>query len=386
MPPLNRDSGAGARRRLEDVSHFFLDTDRAEPPNAISGVTLNSCLAPRERSNGRARIVHLVSVAHDIPGAMVVAGLAALSARSGMRVLVAEATEHPFDAAFALGVFRADPAHRRPIAETRSGVGVLAAPLVGSTLPPIYLQPDDLRAVQDRLRVADLVFVHLGRGEVARVQPEIAPPDELVVVVPDAGPDAQLDAYRAIKEVVRWNHGVRIGMIVAGSSLARRKIVDSRPVIGRPLSRLTEAVERFLRRDCSVIGRVPDAATLAVHFLSGAFLDAGGDEIARVLGPIAGRWMRPNGNQRSSVTLDGSQRSSVARDGSPERTRSPSAAREATIFRHARIDMEGLTAAAHPSGLAGAFSSPRRRPGIQDGRDPAAGNPSPSRSRGPAPA
>jgi len=376
MPPLNRDSGAGARRRLEDVSHFFLDTDRAEPPNAISGVTLNSCLAPRERSNGRARIVHLVSVAHDIPGAMVVAGLAALSARSGMRVLVAEATEHPFDAAFALGVFRADPAHRRPIAETRSGVGVLAAPLVGSTLPPIYLQPDDLRAVQDRLRVADLVFVHLGRGEVARVQPEIAPPDELVVVVPDAGPDAQLDAYRAIKEVVRWNHGVRIGMIVAGSSLARRKIVDSRPVIGRPLSRLTEAVERFLRRDCSVIGRVPDAATLAVHFLSGAFLDAGGDEIARVLGPIAGRWMRPNGSQRSSV----------ARDGSPERTRSPSAAREATIFRHARIDMEGLTAAAHPSGLAGAFSSPRRRPGIQDGRDPAAGNPSPSRSRGPAPA
>ena len=376
MPPLNRDSGAGARRRLEDVSHFFLDTDRAEPPNAISGVTLNSCLAPRERSNGRARIVHLVSVAHDIPGAMVVAGLAALSARSGMRVLVAEATEHPFDAAFALGVFRADPTHRRPIAETRSGVGVLAAPLVGSTLPPIYLQPDDLRAVQDRLRVADLVFVHLGRGEVARVQPEIAPPDELVVVVPDAGPDAQLDAYRAIKEVVRWNHGVRIGMIAAGSSLARRKIVDSRPVIGRPLSRLTEAVERFLRRDCSVIGRVPDAATLAVHFLSGAFLDAGGDEIARVLGPIAGRWMRPNGSQRSSV----------ARDGSPERTRSPSAAREATIFRHARIDMEGLTAAAHPSGLAGAFSSPRRRPGIQDGRDPAAGNPSPSRSRGPAPA
>ncbi len=72
MPPLNRDNGAGARRRLEDVSHFFLDTDRAEPPNAI----------PRERSNGRARIVHLVSVAHDIPGAMVVAGLAALSARS----------------------------------------------------------------------------------------------------------------------------------------------------------------------------------------------------------------------------------------------------------------------------------------------------------------
>ena len=228
MPPLNRDSGAGARRRLEDVSHFFLDTDRAEPPNAISSVTPNSCLAPRERSNGRARIVHLVSVAHDIPGAMVVAGLAALSARSGMRVLVAEATEHPFDAAFALGVFRADPPHRGPIAETRSGVGVLAAPLVGSTLPPIYLQPDDLRAVQDRLRGADLVFVHLGRGKVARVQSEIAPPDELVVVVPDAGLDAQLDAYRAIKEVVRWNHGVRIGMIVAGSSLARRKIVDSR--------------------------------------------------------------------------------------------------------------------------------------------------------------
>ena len=346
MPPLNRDSGAGARRRLEDVSHFFLDTNRAEPSNAI----------PRERSNGRARIVHLVSVAHDIPGAMVVAGLAALSARSGMRVLVAEATEHPFDAAFALGVFRADPAHRRPIAETRSGVGVLAAPLVGSTLPPVYLQPDDLRTVQDRLRGADLVFVHLGRGKVARVQPEIAPPDELVVVVPDAGLDAQLDAYRAIKEVVRWNHGVRIGMIAAGSS----------PAIGRPLSRLTEAVERFLRRDCSVIGRIPDTSTLVAHFLSGAFLDAGREEIARVLGPIAGRWMRPNGNQRSSVTLDGS----------PERTRSPSAA----------IDMDGLTATAHPSGLAGAFSSPRRRPGIQDGRDPAAGNPSPSRGRGPAPA
>jgi hypothetical protein len=287
---------------------------------------------------------------------MVVAGLAALSARSGMRVLVAEATEHPFDAAFALGVFRADPPHRGPIAETRSGVGVLAAPLVGSTLPPVYLQPDDLRAVQDRLRGADLVFVHLGRGKVARVQPEIAPPDELVVVVSDAGPDAQLDAYRSIKEVVRWNHGVRIGMIAAGSS----------PAIGRPLSRLTEAVERFLRRDCSVIGRVPDASTLAAHFLSGAFLDAGGEEIARVLGPIAGRWMRPIG--------------------SPERTRSPSAAREATIFRHARIDMDGLTATAHPSGLAGAFSSPRRRPGIQDGRDPTAGNPSPSRGRGPAPA
>lgn len=356
MPPLNRDSGVGARRRLEDVSHFFLDTDRAGPPNA----------APSERSNGRARIVHLVSVAHDIPGAMVVAGLAALSARSGMRVLVAEATEHPFDAAFALGVFRADPVHRCPIAETRSGVGVLTAPLVGSTLPPVYLRPDDLRAVQDRLRGADLVFVHLGRGDVARVRPEIAPPDELVVVVPDAGPEDQLDAYRVIKEVVRWSHGVRIGMIAAGSSLARRKIVDSRPAIGRPLSRLTEAVERFLRRDGPVIGRVPDASTLAAHFLSGAFLDAGGDEITRVLGPIAGRWMRPTG--------------------SPENTRSPSAARDATIFRHARIDMDGLTAAAHPPVVDGAFSSPRRRPGIPDGRDPAAGNPSPSRGRGPAPA
>jgi hypothetical protein len=155
-------------------------------------------------------------------------------------------------------------------------------------------------------------------------------------------------------------------MIAIGSSTA----------IGRPLSRLTEAVERFLRRDCSVIGRVPDASTLAAHFLSGAFLDAGREEIARVLGPIAGRWLRPNGNQRSSVTLDGNQRSSVALDGSPERTRSPSAA----------IDMDGLTAAAHPSGLAGAFSSPRRRPGIQDGRDPAAGNPSASRGRGPTPA
>jgi hypothetical protein len=273
-----------------------------------------------------------------------------------MRVLVAEAFEHPFDVAFALGVSRAELIHQRPIAEARSGVGVLAAPLVGSTLPSFYLQPDDLRAVQDRLRRADLVFVHLGRGKVARVQPEIAPPDELVVVVPDAGLDAQLDAYRAIKEVVRWNHGVRIGMIAAGSS----------PAIGRPLSRLTEAVERFLRRDCSVIGRVPDTSTLAAHFLSGAFLDAGGDEIAHVLGPIAGRWMRPNGNQRSSVALDGS----------PERTRSPSAA----------IDMDGLTATAHPSGLAGAFLSPRRRPGIQDGRDPTAGNPSPLRGRGPAPA
>ncbi len=355
MPPFNRDSGAGARR-LEDVSHFFLDTDRAEPPNA----------APRERSSGRARIVHLLSVAHDIPGAMVVAGLAALSARSGMRVLVAEATEHSFDAAFALGVSRADPAHRRPIAEARSGVGVLAAPLVGSTLPLFYLQPDDLRAVQDRLHGSDLVVVHLGRGEVACVQQEIAPPDELVIVVPDAGLDAQLDAYRAIKEVVRWNPEVRIGVIAAGAS----------PTLGRPLSRLTEAVERFLRRDCSVIGRIPDGSTLVAHFLSGAFLDAGGDEITRVLGPIASRWMRPNGNQRSSVTLDGNQRSSVALDGSPERTRSPSAA----------IAVDGLTAAAHPSVFAGTFSSPRRRPGIQDGRDPAAGNPADSRGRGPAPA
>jgi len=336
MPPFNRDSGAGAPRRLEDVAHFFLDADRPESRNSLK----------RERTSGQPRIVHLASVADRVPGAMIVAGLAALSVQSGMRVLVAEAFEHPFDVAFALGVSRIEIVHQRPIAEARSGVGVLAAPLVGSTLPSFYLQPDDLRAVQDRLRRADLVFVHLGRGKVARVQPEIAPPDELVVVVPDAGLDAQLDAYRAIKEVVRWNHGVRIGMIAAGSS----------PAIGRPLSRLTEAVERFLRRDCSVIGRVPDTSTLAAHFLSGAFLDTGGDEIAHVLGPIAGRWMRPNG--------------------SPERTRSPSAA----------IDMDGLTAAAHPSGLAGAFSSPRRRPGIQDGRDPTAGNPSPLRGKGPAPA
>lgn len=345
MPASGRDSGAGARR-LEDIAHFFLDTDRAEPPNAI----------PRERSSGRARIVHLLSVAHDIPGAMIVAGLAALSARSGMRVLVAEAFEQPFDVAFALGVFQADPPHRQPIAEARSGVGVLAAPLVGSTLPPFYLQPDDLRAVQDRLRGSDLVFVHLGRGEVARVQPEIAPPDELVVVVPDEGLDAQLDAYRVIKEVVRWNPEVRIGVIAAGAS----------PAPGRPLSRLTEAVERFLRRDCSVIGRIPDASTLAAHFLSGAFLDAGREEIARVLGPIAGRWIRQTGNQRSSVALDGS----------PESKCSSSTT----------INLDGLTAAAHPSVFAGAFSSPRRRPGIRDGRDPAAGNPSPSGGRGPAPA
>jgi hypothetical protein len=336
MPPFNRDSGAGAPRRLEDVSHFFLDADRPESRNSLK----------RERTSGQPRIVHLASVADRVPGAMIVAGLAALSVQSGMRVLVAEAFEHPFDVAFALGVSRAELVHQRPIAEARSGVGVLAAPLVGSTLPSFYLQPDDLRAVQDRLRGADLVFVHPGCGEVERVQPEIAFPDELVVVVPEASLDGQLDAYRAIKGVIRWNPEVRIGVIAAGAS----------PALGRPLSRLTEAVEGFLRRDCSVIGRISDASTLVAHFLSGAFLDAGREEIARVLGPIASRWMRQTGPQESK--------------------RSPSAA----------INLDGLTAAAHPSGLVGAFSPPRRRMGIQDGLDPSAGNPSPSRGRGPAPA
>jgi hypothetical protein len=248
-------------------------------------------------------MVHVVSVTDQVPAAMLVAGLAALTVRGGKRVLAAQTSDQPFDVWFALGVLGQIADSSLPIVATPSGVDVLTIPLRGSTPLGLYARREALRAViQQHLLGCDLVFAHLDLSSIERIRSEVAPPDELVVVASETPPDVQQHAYRIIKQVVAWNAGVRIGLIASGPP----------PAIGPPLARVREAVDRFLHCDSAVLGRLPVQSGLASSFLSGAMLEIGWEEITRVLGPIANRWIEPPGHGVAEHGRAGSRAGSAA--------------------------------------------------------------------------
>lgn len=257
-------------RRLEDVSHFFLGSGGSIPVKPVN----------RLPSATRPRLIHVVSVSSRVIGAMVVAGVAAALARGGTRVLVGEGPPTAFGAAFGLGLVLTGARSARPILETPAGVWVSTVDL---GRPISCLDPQIRRAVEERVAESDVVFIHVGLSDLDSVQPNIASPDEIVFIVGEPTADGVLEVYRAIKRVVAGNAEASVRLITHGDPSGS----------GVSWSRLAEGVERFLRRDCPILGTLREEGRLASTFLSGAFFNEGWDEIGRVLAPLAGRWSRP---------------------------------------------------------------------------------------------
>jgi hypothetical protein len=256
-------------RKLEDVAHFFLGAGLEEP----------SSFSAHEERHVR-RLVYVISTAEALPGAIVAAGFAAVAAHRGKRVLAAEVQGRPFGVLFALGVGAQAGGYRMAMIDTPCGVRVLASPLSGSILPGCDLYPEDLHVVQDQWRQSELVVVHIEKEYLDRASSELTPPDDCVIVASEALPDGQSEAYHAIKRLLFWKSDMRVALIASGDS-------GSEP----PLSRVREAVLGFLRRDCSVLGRITEPSGLAAHFLSGSLLGQGWADVRRVLEPMVTRWM-----------------------------------------------------------------------------------------------
>ncbi|MEO5656048.1 MAG: hypothetical protein ABIO65_06435 [Nitrospiria bacterium] len=258
------------RRRLEDVSHFFLDGGGSIPAEPITRLPIRT----------RPRLLQVVSASSRVVGAMVVAGMAAALARGGKRVLVGEGPPTAFGAAFGLGLVLPGDRSAQPILETPAGVWVSTVDL---GRPISCLDPQIRRAVEERVAESDVVFIHFGLSDLESVQPNVASPDELIFIVDEPTADGLLEVYRAIKGVVAGNEAVSVRLIVHGNPSSS----------GVSWARLVEGVERFLHRDCTILGTLREESRLATTFLSGAFFDEGWDEIVRVLAPLASRWSRP---------------------------------------------------------------------------------------------
>jgi hypothetical protein len=265
-------------RTLEDVSHFFLDTRVEESPR---------CSAQDERC--ARRLVYVISTAEAVPGSIVTAGFAAIAAHQGRQVLAAEVQGRPFGILFAMGAGAKAGGDRIPVMVTPSGVRVLVSPLSASSLPSFCLYPEDLRVVQDQWRQCELVIVHIEKDYLNRAPSELTPPEDCVIVASETLPDGQSEAYQTIKRFLLWNPEVRIALIASGDS-------DGGP----PLSRLRDAVSRFLERDCSVLGRVTEPTALGAHFLSGGLLGEGWSDVRRVLEPMVSRWMASPASEASA--------------------------------------------------------------------------------------
>lgn len=253
-------------RRLEDVSHYFLDRDARTLP-------------PASTHPSRPRVIHFVSVSDRVVGAMVVSGMAIAVTRGGRSVVAASLSAHPFDVGFGLGVVSFDRSALLPIVETASGVGFLAA--AGEGYLPVYsCDPDLGRILANRIAQSDMVFVHLTGADAILPQGDLEVADELIVIIDDPTEERVLDAYRAIKYAVACNAAVLIRLVLHG----RRAHPDV------AWARLVDGVERFLDRECWIVGSIDDEA-LAAAFLSGAFFERGWEEIAKTLAPLGSRWL-----------------------------------------------------------------------------------------------
>ena len=257
-------------RRLEDVSHFFLGRSEPDPRPDSPPVVQSKLTGPR--------IAVLTSMARGMPGPLVAVGMAALLAKAGKKVVVAEGSSQVFGVTFAVGLHRSHKPEKAAIQKV-AGVDLLSQPLSGASLPRYYLDSREYQSLREELRTYDLICVHLEERDVGRVSAEMEVPHEAVLVVPDDDLDAQRKAYRMIKQLAVWNPFVRIALITTGNPLGERR-----------LFRVHEATRHFLQRECLDLGRLSDECSLPSVFLSSAVLDSGWKEVQRHLGPLVDRW------------------------------------------------------------------------------------------------
>ncbi len=259
------------QRRLEDVSHFFLDHRTSVQPVSVTPA----------RAEPRARVVYVAGLGDDVSAAVITAGLAACAATSGRRVLLAQVDEQPFDVAIALGATRASD--QSALMEAATDLWVSPRPLLGAKRPGVLFDQRLAGQWEAGAAQADVVLIHANnRHPISRV-PGMPTPDEFLVMEGDGGRDAAIQVYRTIKRMVSWNSAVELGLIAVGGN-------DLRP--GSSLERVAQAVGAFLARDCRVVGRVGDAAALSRAVLSGVVRCEARDEVSPWLKPIADRWDR----------------------------------------------------------------------------------------------
>lgn len=287
------------QRRLEDVSHFFLDHRSSLQPHQLP------VLAP-PGGDRRARTIYIAGLGDHVTAAMIVAGLAACVAHLGRRVLVGQIHEQPFGVAVALGVTRTGD--ESVVVEAASSLWVSPEPLLGTQRPGVLF---DQRAAAQWGAVAahvDLVIVHVNNhGGMSRV-PGMPIPDEFLVVAGEGGRDEALHLYRTIKRALSWNPSMELGLIALDRQDDRLRSI---------LNKVVQAVETFLGRECPVVGTVPDASALSRAFLSGVGFREGGDELPRLLKLVAGRWAASDATPgRRSIPAD-ARLESVRTTGAP---------------------------------------------------------------------
>lgn len=286
------------QRRLEDVSHFFLDHRGSAQPHQPPSLAL-------PRAEPRARVVYLAGLGDDVTTAMIAAGLAACVSTAGRRVLVAQLDEQPFGVAVALGVTRIGD--ESGVVELTSHLWVSPGPLLGARRPGVLF--DQRRAVQWGAGAAhvDLVLVHVNNQQAISRVPGIPIPDEFLAVEGEGGRDAAIHVYRTIKRALSWNPAMDLGLIAIGHHSLRS---------GSSMDTLVRAVGTFLGRECPVVGAVPDASSLSRAVLSGVALREGRDEFSRSLKAVADRWIASDATLRRPPRLAGARFENVRNAGS----------------------------------------------------------------------
>lgn len=289
------------QRRLEDVSHFFLDHRSSLPRQLPSRTPLGA-----ER---RARTVFVAGLGDRVTAAITAAGLAACAAHLGRRVLVGQIHEQPFDVAAALGVIRTggDPV----VVEAASNLWVSPEPLLGTQRPGVLLDQGAAAQWGTGAAHVDLVLVHVNNPDGISRAPGIPIPDEFLVVAGEGGRDAAIHLYRTIKRTLSWNPAMELGVIAWGHHDHRVRSV---------LQKVVEAVGRFLGRECPVVGTVPDASVLSRAFLAGVGFREGRDEVSCWLKLVAGRWTASGATPGRPPVPTGARLESARTTGDPHGT------------------------------------------------------------------
>jgi hypothetical protein len=287
------------KRRLEDVSHFFLDHRGSPQPHQVP------FLAPPSAER-RARVIYVAGLGDHVTAAMTAAGLAASAAHLGRRVLVGQIHEQPFGVAVALGVTRTGD--ESVVVEAASNLWVSPEPLLGTQRPGVLF---DQRATAEWGTWAaqvDLVLVHVNNPDRISRVPGMPIPDEFLAVAGEGGRDAAIHLYWTIKRTLSWNPSMEVGLIALGHHDDHLRSI---------LEKLVQAVGTFLGRECPVVGMVPDAAALSRAFLSGVVVREGRDEISRLLKLVAGRWAASDTTPGRRSIHSGARLGSVRTSGDP---------------------------------------------------------------------
>jgi hypothetical protein len=258
-------------RRLEDVSHLFLGDERPVAPVARIPKPIPS------RSTGLT--IYLVSQRDHVPGAMVVAGSAAMLARSGRRVVVGQTHEQLFGLVFGLRGYRGcDPSD--VVVRTEAGAWVAREPLIGKARPGIFRDPELRRGWDARCADADVVLVHVNTDGDRAWASDGPPPDELVLLAGEASYESVIHAYQAVKQAVARNPHASIRMVYLKSD----ETGNARWL------KVVQAVATFMGKPCAVIGPVERVEELTGAFLSDRLWDRGQDLLGNVVAPLVDPW------------------------------------------------------------------------------------------------